>query len=792
MTPERWQQIKPILTAARGRPQTGRREWLAEACGGDRDLMNDAESFLRYEDRLQGFIEAPVLSFAAAEDRDEAAVGRRIGPYRLVRLLGKGGMGAVYLAEREEEFEQRVALKVVRHVFAGPEMVRRFHAERQILARLEHPNIARLLDGGTTEDGVSYFAMELVDGVAVDRHCDEHRLTTRERLELFLQVCSALALAHQNLVVHRDLKPGNILVDASGAPKLLDFGIAKLLADGGDYLATPAQQRAVTLRYASPEQLRDEPAGTASDVYSLGLVLYKVLTGRLPSRLEHLDGLELVRAVCEGVAAPPSVAVLETEEIVADDGSVSRLTPGSVSRTRDGDVRTLRRRLAGDVDSIVAKALAKEPARRYASVEQLAADLRRHLDDLPVLARPGRLSYRAGKLVRRHRLGLAAGAAVLLLSLVFTAFLTRQLDETERARDQTEKLSTFLVDLFYASDPDRPTDGELTVRDLLDRGRQKLDAGLEREPEVRAKLLRSLGEVYVRLGDYAEARKLFATAIGLRRRIGGDHPELAAALNNLAVVHYGTGDLESAEERFRECIAMRRRLGLDDDLVKPMSNLAAILQARGELGEAEQIYRETLARRRATLGERHPNVADSLRSLATVLFEAGDLAAAEPLLRQSLAIRLEVYGPESTKAAMVYVSLGRLEHARGRLEEAEELYVRALEIRRRKLGENHHHTALAKSDLAALLLDLGETATAGVLLPQALETLYRVRPEDDWQVAEAESLLGSYLARTGRLEAAQGCLENAFRTIERQRGPQATDTRSARRRLADFYSGSFL
>ncbi len=771
MSPERWRQIKSILAEAREHPRAGRREWLAEACGDDRELLADVESFLEHEDQLEGFIEEPVLSFvaAAADDLDELEAGRRIGPYRLVRLLGQGGMGAVYLAERQEDYEQQVALKLVRRSLVSRGTVRRFHAERQILARLDHPNIARLLDGGTTEEGVPYFAMELIEGVPIDRYCDEHRLTTRERLELFVQVCSALELAHQSLVVHRDLKPGNILVDASGTPKLLDFGIAKLLAAEGaaGAAATQTGQQAMTLRYASPEQIKGEPIGTASDIYSLGVVLYKVLTGHLPYDLEDRNQVERMVAVCEEDPLPPSV-------VVGRDGGASR---------------TPRRRLAGDVDSIVAKALRKEPRQRYASAAQLAADLRRHLDGLPVAARQGKAAYRTAKFVRRHRVGLAAVAAIVLLAVGFTAALVRQLRQTEKARDRAEGVSSFVIDLFQAAAPDRPAGEEPTVRDLLDRGRRELETGLEREDAVRATLSLKMGEVYAKLGGYAEARELLTEAIELlRRQHAGDHPDLAAALNDLAVVDYSIGELEGAEELFRECIAMRRRLSLDGDLVKPMNNLAALLMARGDFRGAEETYRQSLELRRAIKGERHPNVAVSLRSLATALYAAGDFDAAEPLLRQSLDIRLEVYGPESPKVAMTLASLGRVEHARGRFDEAEALYSQTLDIRRRKLGEEHLHTALAKKDLAALLLDLGETAAARVILEGALATLYRILPEGNRYIAEAESLLGVYLAARGFSAEAEVCLVEAHATLERQRGPQATDTRAARRRLDEFHA----
>jgi serine/threonine-protein kinase len=780
LTPERWQQIKTILDEAADCAPEELRPFLARACGGDAELAREVESFLAQEERLEGFIEEPLLPVEAwtagdATDAVEAgglegpAEGRLVGPYRLVRLLGRGGMGAVYLAQRQEEFEQRVALKLVRPALLDRGALSRFRAERQILARLEHPHIARLLDGGTTAEGTPYFVMELIEGQPIDRWCDERRLPVRRRLELFLDVCSALQAAHQSLVIHRDLKPANILVDASGTVKLLDFGIATVLSpeEPPDTPPSPAFQQAMTLRYASPEQLRGGLVGTASDLYSLGVVLYQLLTGRLPNDLESRRGEDLVRAVCEETPLPPSEAA-----------------------RRGGAPRALRRRLAGDLDRIVLQTLEKEPRQRYGSVEQLALDLGRHLDGLPVAAHPGGFVYRAGKLVRRHRLGVAAAAALVLLALAFTAALILQLRATERARDRAEGVSAFLVDLFQAAAPDRPAGDEPTLRELLEEGRRRLEAGLEGEPEVRATLALKLGEVYAKLGDYPEARELLEEAGELLGRIhGGDHPDLATALNDLAAVDYFSGHTARAEQLYRESIAMRRRLGQTGDLIKPMNNLAAILLARGELTEAEEIYRESLERRRAALGERHPNVASSLLALGTTLYAAGDYTAAEPLLAEALDIRREVYGPASPPAAAVLAVQGALEHARGHDAEAERLLTRALEIRCEELGEDHLLTVLTAKDLASLRLDQGEAAAAGRLLTGALETLRRTRPTDDVYTAEVEGLLGAVAAAQGRPEQGRARLAAALEVLERRRGPRALSTRQLRRRLAGLEAG---
>jgi tetratricopeptide (TPR) repeat protein len=753
MTPERWQKVKGLLGECANQAPDELPPWLDAACGDDTLLRREVEALLAYEQDL-GVLSVSPASLPRDDYDPTDDLGRRIGPYRVREILGRGGMGTVYLADREEGFEQEVALKLINGL-ESLEGMRRFHRERQILARLKHPNIAHLLDGGMSEDGRSFFAMERVEGVDIDRHCGEHRLSVRSRLELVVQVCDALQAAHRSLVVHRDLKPSNILVTDDGTVKLLDFGIAtSLQPDPGD---TTEHGQPMTLYYASPEQFLDEPITAASDIYSLGVVLYELLTGRLPCGLDSLGRAEAMRAVCETVPLPPGDAAV---------------TPAR-----------LHRQLRGDIDAIVLKALHKEPAQRYASVEQLAADLRRHFDELPVLARRSTLTYRTNKFCRRNRWGLAAATVALVMLLAFTAVLARQLDSTKRQRLRAERVSTFLVDLFRGAEPDRG--GRRTsVHELIDIGRGRLETELTDEPEIRAELLATLGQVYQRLGHFDDAQEALEASINLlERHSEGDHPKIARTLNDLAVVATMHGEYPQAEKLYRKSIAMRQRLGLEEELIKPRNNLAMVLMVRGELAEAEAIYREGLRRRRALHDPRHPNIAQSLRSLATVLYQGGHFDDAEPLLYEALDIRTEVYGRDSTAVASVLTALARLAHAQGDLDAADSLYVEALDTLRRRLGDDHLRVATVEKDLAALCLERDELATASVLLSRVLTALYRHKDEGDWMRADAESLYGDYLARRGHFDAARGCLTTAYDTLLRQRGPDALTTREAHRRL---------
>jgi serine/threonine protein kinase len=432
MTPERYRQIRSLYEAALDREGEERAAFLRTACQGDEDLFEQVNQLIITHDRTGGFLQNPLLTLDFGSEPFPRMEGRQIGAYRVLRELGRGGMGAVYLAARSDEsFKRTVAIKVVRPHLDGTAVIRRFRHEREILAALDHPHIARLLDGGSTEEGLPYFVMEYVDGQPIDTWCNERSLTITERLSLFKGVCAAVEYAHTHLVVHLDLKPGNILVTADGTAKLLDFGIAKLLHPAGDIVLAAESvtlPNIMTPDYASPEQVRGGPLGVASDVYSLGVVLYELLTGHRPYRMRSRLLHEVVRVICEEEPTRPSTVVMQTEGSVADGPASAPLTPERVSAVREGDSAKLRRRLEGDLDSILLKALRKEPGERYGSVDQLNEDLRRHLENQPVAARKGTWRYRLARFVRRHRaLLLLAGllATTLCIGVMTTLWQER-------------------------------------------------------------------------------------------------------------------------------------------------------------------------------------------------------------------------------------------------------------------------------------------------------------------------------------------------------------------------------
>ncbi len=670
MTPERWQQVQRVFEGAVDLPPGERTAWMADACGGDADLHREVESLLAHEAPGDGFLE-PLIRDAAGlvagenpEDPEnpedtEGVAGRRIGPYRVTGVLGHGGMGTVFLAVRDDDqYRKQVAIKLVRQGMVTDFALRRFRQERQILAGLEHPHIARLLEGGTTAEGLPYFAMEHVQGEPITEHCRSRKLPIAARLKLFRQVCSAVQYAHQNLVIHRDLKPSNILVAEDGTPKLLDFGIARLVSSELDETSLPhlpqtlTAMRILTPEYASPEQVRGEPMTTATDVYSLGVLLYELLADRRPYRFENLSMAAIEQVICTGEVEKPSTAVRR-------DGAM----PERWDRWR--------RQLRGDLDTIVGMAMRKEPGRRYASVEQLSEDLRRYLEGLPVLARTDSFGYRTGKRVRRHKLALGA-AALVVLSLVGGIVTTaHQARRAERRFEQVRKLAhVFLFD-FHDKIRDLPGSTEAremlvnTALEYLDSLSAEAGGDLALQLEL-AEAYQQVGEVQgniraANLGRFGTAldthRKALRLAQGVAERQPGDLPTLrvlSACYMHVGDLLAGTGDTAGGIAALRQSLEVARRVdarrtGTSEDLllmVRASEILGdAQMQAR-DIPGALQSYRTTLdlSRRRAKefpgkTGSTRHSLSLSHARLGDALAEQGDLAATLGAYREALRIR---------------------------------------------------------------------------------------------------------------------------------------------------------
>ena len=697
---QRWKRIATILDAVLELPFDERGPYVDRACDGDAVLAREVEELLAATAAPATFLGTPAIEHAAplvADVEGEIARapaaslhGRIVGPYRLLTELGEGGMGVVYLADRiDGQFDQQVAIKLVRQGVLSDDARRRFLQERQILAHLQHPSIARLLDGGVSADGTPFFVMERVEGRPVTAYCAERTLKTEERLRIFLEICEAVQYAHRNLIVHRDLKPSNILVDDGGRVKLLDFGIAKLLGDSDSAVAGAAHTvvRALTLDYAAPEQLRGESVSTSTDVYALGVLLYELLTGTRPYRTGSVVG-ELERAILEQEPAPPS------------------------ARVESGD---LRRRLRGDLDRIVLKALQKSPERRYPSAEAFATDVHRHLEGLPVSARGDALSYRAWKFLGRHRVG-AGAAALLLVTLVGGLFATSwQARRAEREARKAEAVKEFLKTLLSAADPTLAKGREPSIRQLLDAGAGRIETELRDQPDVQSEVARLVASVYHSLGEYDRAMPLLRADLERRERRDGPHSVAAAEARTL---------------------------------------IADALYEQGRYDEADPMYQKALAIQRETRGERAPQVAELLWDIAGVMRNRGDLAGAESFDKQALAIYVETKGDDSADAAAVRESLAIIYSQLARFTEAAALQQPVTLWRERHLGANHPHTLTARYNLAFYLQALGRFDDAVAITEDVAERQRRVLGERHDALAASLRLRARALDAAGRAEEA--------------------------------------
>lgn len=686
MSETRWQAIERLFHEALALPAEDRPRFLAENGPDDPELLAevqallaaDAEPAALFEVTHEALVSAVGLS---ADPVDPAPLtGRTIGPYRILEPIGRGGMGVVYRAIREDLGNQ-VALKVIRGALGDPIRLARFRQEQRVLARLEHERIARLLDAGVAGDETPYLVMEYVEGEIITAWCERRQLGGAERLRLFLEICDAVAFAHRNLVVHRDLKPSNVLVAPDGHVKLLDFGVAKLLEGAeDDPELTATGLRILSPEYAAPEQVLGQAVTTATDIYGLGLLLHELLTGE-------------------------------------------RFQPAARHASRDAA-----RRLTGDLHAICLCALERDPARRYASVDLLRDDVARHLAGLPVRARLPTLAYRLGKFVRRHSFWVTAAGVLTLLVASGVGAVVWQARAAIRARAEAEALSGFLVEVFDASDPMEALGQTITARDLLERGTSRADR-LGDRPEVQARLLDAMAHAYLGLGDYARADSLAERALAGNRELHGErHADIAANLATLGHVRRGQGREAEAAALFREALALRRALHGDrhDLTTTAMLDLAATIQQSGSYDEAESLAREARAARIARHGAEHESVAQANEALALVLWNAGrDLPRAELLFREALALRERLWGDDDPRLETTLTPLSAFLPYVQKAPEAEALARRALEIRRRVYGEDHPMVAHQLNNVARALEAQGRPGEARALYQEMLRRYRR-------------------------------------------------------------------
>ena len=810
-TPEYFERLQELFEKALERPPEERDDFIRSAAPDDEKLRSEVNALLAAHYSDDGRLSGPVVT-------NDEWIGKKVGSYEIIRLIGVGGMGAVYEGRRaDDQFNKRVAIKFLHQQALSAEAVRRFKAERQILASLDHPGIAALVDGGVTDDGQPYFMMEYVDGQTLTQWCDEKRLSIRERLPLFQQVAAAVQSAHQSLVVHRDLKPGNILVTTDGRVKLLDFGIARLIppeAETGGEPSTLSLIRSFTPDYAAPEQVRGEKAGTGVDIYALGVVLFELLTGQRPFQIKDQRLSEIERIICDTPAPPPSTRVAEPRPEKLGERSVSKV----------------RSQISGDLDAIVLMALRKEPARRYGSADLMSRDISAYINGHPVSGRPDGFGYRMRKLVVRRKLETAAigiAAASLVAGLIGVTIQARR---AEAQRQRATQVTDFLTTMLGSADP-ASLGKDVTVREVLDSAAGRADA-LAQTPDLDAQIRNVIGNTYMALGEFETAEAQFKKALAAhkRRSPDGDGETAFAYARQSHALEY-IGEFEAADSVLQLAVALFERYPVKDPLAEALfidqrarllsrlgkmteaeplfqkaldlelqfapdrdsllstsyANLGFVTAELGKLAQAESLYVEAVAAGRRAFGPVHSDLAALMSPYAAVLDRMNKPEKADSVYRETLAMRAKLLGVDHPDYAWTMFSYADFLLGRNRYADAARWCREVLKLRGKTLPETHPAIGTAMSVLGRSLDGLDSLEAGERWLRESLRLRKQSLPAGHWLILSSESILGAHMTAAGRFKEAEGLLLPAERKLVEARGEEAPVVNDVRKRIVALY-----
>ncbi len=826
MQQHEWEKVKDVFTAALELPAAERASFLAESCGADEALREEVDSLLAAHEEPKNVLEQNTYDLASQlQTNGNKYLGKRFGAYSILREIGRGGMGSVFLAERADgEFEQQVALKIIRQSFADGELERHFRRERQILASLNHPNIAKLIDGGVSETGELFLAMEFVEGEPLIAFAEHYQLTIEDRLRLFLKICHAVSFAHQNLVIHRDLKPSNILVTQDGAPKLLDFGLAKLAEQSARASLvslkgaeqTQTDFRAFTPAYASPEQILGKSVTTTSDVFSLGVILYELLTSEKPFQFEGKSLEEIIKTVSTGEASLPSRVV----------------------RSQEPEGAGHERQLRGDLDNITLKALQKDPPRRYQSVAEFANDIERHLEHLPISARPNTVAYRASRFYQRNKIAVSAAALVIVALITGLAIALREYSNARRENAKAEAVNTYLQKMLRAPNSqsgDARKAYQTTVNEVLADAEKRLDGSeLSNQPEVRAELRRVIGAGYGDVGNYAAAERNLRQALIEQTQIYGDgSPKLLKTEFCLALVLLAKADYENTDKIYNQRFSLLRQefqhANIDAEFfVSCLNNYAILRRAHGDPLMAEVLLRESLAlssqyslkaledfaggfltlilldqgkvteaaeRQEAAVARYRslPNIETqqfcaALTLLGSILMEKGDLTGAEANLREGERLYRKLYDPSHI---VIYDNLrlqAQVSYLAGKYPEGLVMINQVLENYRQNSNPKYISFATALTVQGLILNKLGRSDEAEKVLREAVKLREENLPDKHFMTALSKGALGEFLAIQKRFAEAEPLLLGSYESLKNSQSADSPRIRTAADRLVTLYT----